>query len=275
MMTLFAVLNVVCDPFLIFGWGPFPRLGLSGAAATHVFANYLTCMISAYVLIFRRKMWRPRILFHPALVDSWKRVLHVAVPSVVSNQIGPVSAAIITWMAASFGKEAVAALSVSMRVESVATILFYATGAGVSIFTGQNFGAGNYGRIKEAVAEGSRFAIAWGLLSAAVLWGLAGQIPPLFDTNPDVVHFAAQYLRWVPISYGAMGTMVISNAALNGMGRPMPATLLILLKAIIIYIPLAYVLQRHLGFMGILIALTATNFIVGFVSYLWNREVAS
>jgi putative MATE family efflux protein len=275
MMTLFAVINVVFDPFLIFGIGPFPEMKLMGAAATHVFANYLTCMISAYVLIFRRRMWRPRVVFHPGLIDSWKRVLHVAVPSVFANQIGPVSAAVITWMAASFGKEAVAALGVSMRIESVATILFYATGAGVSIFTGQNFGAGNYGRIKEAVAAGSRYAIAWGLVSASILWGLAEQIPPLFDSNPHVVHFTAQFLRWVPISYGAMGTMVISNAALNGMGRPMPATVLILLKAIIIYIPLAYLLQKYFGFAGILMALSATNFIVGFISYLWNREVAS
>jgi putative MATE family efflux protein len=274
-MTILAAVNVVLDPFLIFGWGPFPEMKLAGAAATHVFANYLTCMISIYALIFRRKLLIPQRIIHDGLVDSWKRVLHVAVPSVISNQIAPISAAIITWIAASFGKEAVAALGVSTRIESVATLAFYSTGAATSIFTGQNFGAGNFGRIREAVTAGSRFSIAWGLAIAAVLWGLADVIPPLFDKNAAVVHYTAQYLRWVPISYGAMGTMVISNASLNGMGRPVPATLLILLKALIIYVPLAYILQRYFGFQGILMALMLTNFAVGFISYLWNREVAS
>ena len=275
MMSLLAGINIVLDPFLIFGWGPFPEMKLAGAAATHVVANYLTCMISMYVLIFRRKVLKPQLLIHPGLVDSWKRVLHVAVPSIVSNQIAPISAGIITWMAASFGKEAVAALGVSTRIENVATMLLYAMGAATSIFTGQNFGAGNYGRIREVVRTGSRYAIAWGLTIAAILWGLADALPPLFDANPHVARFTALYLSWVPISYGAMGTMVISNAALNGMGRPLPATLLILLKAIIIYIPLAFVLQKYFGFQGILMALMATNFAVGFISYLWNREVAS
>lgn len=274
-MTLLAGINIVLDPFLIFGWGPFPEMKLAGAAATHVAANYLTCMISMFALIYRRKMIDPQRLIHEGLTESWKRILHVAIPSIISNQIAPISAAIITWMAASFGKEAVAALGVATRIESVATLAFYSTGAATSIFTGQNFGAGNFGRIKEAVAAGSRFSLGWGLLIAAFLWIFAEGIPPLFDANPDVVHFTSQYLRWVPISYGAMGTMVISNAALNGMARPVPATLLILLKAIIIYIPLAYVLQQHFGFLGILMALMATNFAVGFISYLWNREVAS
>ena len=275
MMTLLAGINIVLDPFLIFGWGPFPELKLAGAAVTHVVANYVTCMVSMYVLIFRRGIVRPQLLIHEGLAASWKRILHVAVPSVISNQIAPVSAAIITWMAASFGKEAVAALGVATRIESVATLIFYSTGAGVSIFTGQNFGAGNHGRIREAVGTGTRYALAWGIIVAALLWSFALRIPPLFDANPLVVGYTAQYLHWVPISYGAMGAMVISNASLNAMGRPIQATLLILLKAIIIYIPLAYVLQGYFGFLGILTALAITNFAVGLISYLWNRKAAS
>jgi putative MATE family efflux protein len=274
MMTTLAALNVALDPFLIFGLGPFPRMGMPGAAATHVFANYLTCMISLYVLIFRRRVLQPRVL-HDGLTQSWRRILHVAVPSVISNQIAPVSAAIITYLAAAFGKEAVAALGVATRIESVPTLVFYATGASVSIFTGQNFGAGNYGRIQEVVRTGSRYALAWGVIVAALLWASAGVVAPWFDSNAAVQAYTTQYLRWVPVSYGAMGVMVISNAALNGMGRPLPATTLILLKAIVLYIPLAWVLQARFGFQGILMALAVTNVTVGLLSYVWNRKIAS
>lgn len=272
-MTLLAVCNIVLDPLLIFGWGPFPKLNLMGAAATLVTSYYVTCMVSVFFLNFRKKILAPRIL-HPGLLQSWARILHVAVPSMISNQIAPVSAAIITGMAARYGKEAVAALGVATRIEGMATLVFYATGAGISIFTGQNFGAGNYGRIRDALNRGARYAMAWGLLAAAVLWAFAFRIPPLFDPAPAVVGYTAQYLHWVPVSYGAMGVMVVSNAVLNAMGKPLPATLLILLKAVILYLPLALVLQQYMGFLGILWALALTNFAVGAISYLWNRTVA-
>jgi putative MATE family efflux protein len=274
MMTMLALLNIVIDPFFIFGWGPFPELKMAGAAATHVTANYITCMVSLYALIFRRGILEPVIL-HKGMKASWKRIMHIAGPSILSNEIAPVSAAIITWMAAGFGKEAVAALGVASRIESMATLVFYSTGAAVSIFAGQNFGAGNYGRIRQGVDTGVRYALLWGVFVAACLWIFALKIPPLFDANAEVVAYTAQYLRWVPVSYGALGTIIICNAALNGMGRPLPATTLILLKAIVLYVPLAYLGQRYMGFGGILAALVATNLSVGLVSYLWNRRIAN
>lgn len=273
-MTLLAVLNLVIDPLLIFGWGPVPRMKLMGAAATLVVSYYVTCMVSMFFLIFRKRILTLP-LFHAGQIASWQRILHVAVPSIISNQIAPVSAAIITWMAAGFGKESVAALGVATRIESMATLLFYATGAGVAIFTGQNYGAGNYGRIQQATAAASRDSIIWGLLIAAGLWFFALDIPALFDNHPDVVRHAAEYLRWVPISYGALGVLVVCNAALNAMGKPLPATFLILLKAFVFYVPAAYLLKQYFGFTGILLALMLTNFTVGAISYLWNRKIAS
>lgn len=274
MMMMQAAINLALDPFLIFGWGPFPRLGMAGAAATLVFTYYTTCMVTIYTLVFRKKVLSLRIV-HPGIFESWRRILHVAFPSIISNQISPISAAVITWMAAGFGKEAVAALGVATRIENLSTLVFYAIGAGLSIFTGQNFGAGNFGRIQEAAAVASRYCIYWGVLVAAGLWVFARDIPELFDNNPMVVDYAAHYLHWVPVSYGAMGMMIASNAALNAMGRPLPATFLILLRAVVFYVPLAWVLREYCGFTGIIVALTITNLAVGAISYVWNRKVAS
>ncbi len=274
-MTLLAASNLILDPMFIFGFGPIPCMELPGAAAAHVVASWFTCVVSYFFIIFRKKTIEPRRFFHAGVFNSWGRILHVAIPSIVSNQIAPVSAAIITWMAAGFGKEAVAALGVAGRLESVATLIFYATAAGGSIFTGQNYGAGNYGRIQEAMEKGSRYAIVWGLIVAALFWFFDQEIPALFDSNPLVIGFTAQYMHWVPISFGAMGAMIVSNAALNAMGKPLQATALILLKAIILYVPLAYLLQKQMGFTGILVALMATNFVVGFISYVLGRKAAS
>jgi putative MATE family efflux protein len=271
-MTITALINVTLDPFLIFGWGPFPTLGLAGAAFTLVIANAVTGIAALYYLIFRKKLLSAR-LFHEDTFKSWRKILHVGVPSIIGNLISPLSAAVVTWMAADLGKEAVAALGVATRIEGLAILLFFALGAGVSIFTGQNFGAGNYGRISEIGRLAEKYALLWSVGMAALLWIFAARIPLYFDQHPDVVRYTTEYLRIVPISYGAMGVLVISNAALNAMGKPLPATTLILLRAFAVYIPLAYIAEKHFGFTGILLALAATNIIVGIASHLWNKMV--
>lgn len=270
LLILTSVLNACIDPFLIYGWGPFPQMGLDGAALTLVISYTITGATGLYFIVFKRDLFCLP-LFHKDTLESWRRVLHVGIPSMIANLIGPLSQAAVTWLAAIIGTAAVAALGVSTRIEGLATIVFYAMGAGTSIFSGQNFGAGNYGRVREMIALGSKYVLVWGIFTMAVLWAFSDQIPLLFDNHPDVIRYTSQYLRIVPLSYGAMGVMVIVNSALNAIGRPFSATTLILLRAFILYVPLAYIGQKYFGFNGILYALMLTNFIVGIASHLWNK----
>lgn len=270
LLIMTSVLNACIDPFLIYGWGPFPKMGLGGAALTLVISYTITGLTGLYFIIFKKDLiCLP--LFHKATIHSWGRLLHVGVPSMISNLIGPLSQAAVTWLAAIIGTEAVAALGVATRIEALAVLVFFAMGAGTSIFTGQNFGAGNYGRVREMISLGSRYALIWGAIIMAILWAFANKIPLLFDKHPLVVYDTAQYLRLVPISYGAMGVMVIVNSALNAIGKPFIATMIILLRAFILYVPLAYIGQKYFGFTGILLALMVTNFLVGLASHLWNK----
>ncbi len=269
-MTLTSVLSLLFDPLLIFGWGPFPRLGMTGAAATLCIAYALTAGFSLYSLVRRKHALSP-VIWHDGMRQAWRRFMHVALPSIFSNQIAPISAAIITWMAAGYGKEAVAALGVASRVEGVCVLIFYAIAAGVSVFSGQNYGAGNYGRIAEACRIAMRTAMCVGLAMTVILWPFAADIPALFEDNPQVIAYTAQYLHWVPISFGAMGALVIVNAALNAMGKPLAATVLVVLRMFVIYVPLAYVLQQYYGFLGIVVALMLTNLLAGGASVLARR----
>lgn len=274
MTTLQAILSAIFAPLFIFGPGFFPRLELAGSATGCVAAYYTTCMLSLYILIFRYKILGP-LLAHPDMLKSWRRILHVAVPSVVSNLIGPVSMGVITWMASSFGREAVAALGIANRVEGFVTIVSYAMGAGISIFSGQNFGAGNFGRVREAALIGTRWSIVWGLLCAAFLFVFAHDIPRFFGDSGLVAEHATRYFHWVPVSYAGLGTLIVCNAVFNSTGKPLPATMLIFFKAALLYIPLAWLLKGHFGFQGIVMALTVTNMTIGIMAFVWHRKATS
>lgn len=270
-MTLMSVISLIFDPLFIFGFGPIPGMGLSGAALTVVTAYILTCAYSIYSLRYKKDALSP-VLWHAGSITAFKRFMHIALPSMLSNQIAPISTAIITWMAAGFGKEAVAALGVASRIEGVCILVFYALAAGVSIFSGQNFGAGNFGRVGEACRIGVRYAFIWGAALAVLIWPFANIIPTLFDKNAEVIAYTAQYLHWVPVSFGAMGALVVINAALNATGRPIASTVLVMLRAVVIYVPLAWFLQGKLGFMGIVLALTLTNMLAGVMAIYWQRR---
>ncbi|HRJ66570.1 MAG TPA: MATE family efflux transporter, partial [Alphaproteobacteria bacterium] len=86
------------------------------------------------------------------------------------------------------------------------------------------------------------------------------------------IGYTAKYLHWVPVTYIALGVMIVYNAMLNAIGRPFRATTLILLKAIVFYVPLAWYFQQHMGFAGILLALVITNLAVGVLAVVWNRR---
>ena len=272
-MTLMAVTNICLEPFLIFGWGVFPEMGFHGAALSQVISYTLTSAVLLCYMIFRKGILMP-VLFHSGSVESWKRILHVGFPAIIIKLLVPLAAVVVTWMAANLNNEAVAALGISMRIESISIMIFYAMGASVVIFTGQNFGAGNYGRVSEVRYLAAKYVQIWSLIMAVFLWIFSEKIPLFFDSDPLVVSYVTQYLCIVPISYGAFGLLLIYNAALIGMGKPLPAAFFVLLRAFILYVPMAWIVGKYYGFAGILLSLALSNIIVGSASYLWNKNKA-
>ena len=87
-----------------------------------------------------------------------------------------------------------------------------------------------------------------------------------------MVEYTSLYLHWVPVSYGALGTLLVINAAMNAMARPMVAMALIGLRTVVLYVPLAWFLQKTHGFFGIVLALSVVNLIIGAVAVYWQRR---
>jgi putative MATE family efflux protein len=261
LQTLAAVIN---------GWGPFPELRLLGAALTLIISYAVTGGVAFWVLLRRGLLCLP--LFHAGTFASWRTLLHVGVPSVLSSLIAPISAAVVTAIAAGLGHAAVAALGVGTRIEGLALMLFFALGQGINIFTGQNFGAGNYGRVREMTSFAMRCAFWWSAACTGVLWAFSDRIPLLFDTQPDVVRYTAEYLRYVPVSYLGFGAIVVYNTAFYAMGKSLQAVTLNILRAFVLCIPLAWVGVKYYGFTGILVSMVLTNILAGLAAHLWNKS---
>jgi putative MATE family efflux protein len=272
LMVLAAVLNVILDPILIFGVGPVPAMGLQGAAMATLLARAAIFVGTLYFMKTRLEMLSFSKPEWPELRQSWADILHVGIPAAGTNAIIPVATGVITAMLAQYGTEAVAGFGVASRIESLTLVMFYAMSAIIGPFVGQNVSAGNADRIIKAIKLCTIFCVGSGLLIAIILAVSGNFIAELFSDNPKVTNVASLFLLIAPISYGAYGMVMVMNAAFNGMGRPMPAVWISVGRMAVIYLPLAYLLERQFGISGIFVAYAIANIVSGVVSYLWARS---
>ena len=271
-MIMAGLINAGLDPFLIFGWGPFPRLELEGAALATVF-SWILAMIAVLWLISRRfgmvqwSGWTIR-----DVLDSWRRVLHIGIPAAGTNLLAPLSSGILTRMVAGFGAASVAGFGVATRVEALVAVGVMAMAASVTPFVGQNYGAGAWPRIQHAMRFSYRFCVGWGLLLAALFIPTAHLIVGLFSSDPVVIARGALYLKIVPVSYAAFGVAIVSGSGFNAVGRPLRAAFLVGVRLLVLTIPLALIGRAWWGVGGIFGAIAAGNALGGALAFLMVRS---
>lgn len=254
-MLVAVLINVVLDPLLIFGPGPFPRLELAGAAASTVISRATTFVVALWVLGRREKMLTARFRSVRAVLSSWGKVLYIGLPSAATRMIVPIAIGIITRIVSVYGAEAVAAYGVASRIEFFALMVIMSLGAVFAPFTGQNWGAGRLDRVKLGMRLSERFSLFFGLGAFILLAAAAHPVAGFFTRNRDVIAAIKLYLRMVPFGYGLQGVLVVVGAALNALNKPLHAAGLVFSQMIVVYVPLAYLGSSLFGLAGVFIAL--------------------
>lgn len=272
-MTTAAIINIVLDPILIFGLFGFPRLEVEGAAIATVLSNVGTLIASISAIYFRDHLISFGSLSLNLLLDSWRRILHVGLPSMTSSLIAPITTAFITYQVAQFGQEAVAGFGVASRVEGLSLLAMMALSAAVTPFVGQNYGAQLFDRVHNGVNWCYRFSLVYGLTVAAIMALASGYIAGAFTDDETAVATANLHMRIVPISYLALGFAMTANSSFNAIGKPMPAMFVSLTRTILVYAPLAFLFARLFGLIGVFFAACTANFVSGTVGFVWFTKV--
>jgi putative MATE family efflux protein len=238
-MLVAVAVNATLDPLLIFGLGPFPRLEIAGAALATVFARATTFTVALWVLGHRDRMLTRVIPKISQVIDSWKRILFIGIPTAATRIILPVAMGVVTRLVASYGAEAVAGFGVATRIEFFALTVVRALSAVLMPFIGQNWGAGKQDRVARGVSVSNKFSLVWGALMFAVLALWAPPIARIFNADTAVVSTTSLYLRIVPIGYGVYGIVILAAAVLNVLHKPLHAAGLSIAPMFVLYIPLA------------------------------------
>ncbi|QEN08696.1 MATE family efflux transporter [Oceanispirochaeta crateris] len=272
-MLIAATINTVLDPLLIFGIGPFPELGVTGAALATVLARTVTFTVAWYILIFREKVISIRDGSVRIILNVWKEILHVGIPTTLSKIIIPLSSGIITGMIASFGREAVAGFGIATRLDMFALIIINAMISIIPVFVGQNWGAGFKDRVVKGLKVADLFSLIYGMVVYLILLIAAKPIIRLVNDDPKVIAVAVLYMKIVPLAYGLQGIMLIAVTTLNVLKKPIHSALLTLAQMFGLYIPLALYASRVFGLAGIFSSLVLSYVIAAPLCSSINKKV--
>jgi putative MATE family efflux protein len=267
-------LNIILDPFLIFGWGPFPRLGTDGAALASVFSQCLGSLL--FILLVRRG----KLSFKFSLVPKWDldfsvvwRILRIGIPASSAWILFSVVYLFINKIVALFGTDAIAALGIGNRMESVSFLTCMGFSTAASTLVGQNLGAGKPERSAQAAWRTAGISVLVTGFVATMFLAFPRQIASFFISDPRVIEIGIGYLRILALSQTFMALEIVFEGAFGGAGNTVPP-MIVSIAGSAARIPLAYLLAVHwgIGVNGVWLAITSTSIVKGIVLALWFRR---
>ncbi|MDI6870406.1 MAG: MATE family efflux transporter [Bacillota bacterium] len=276
-----TVLNIVLDPVLIFGWGPFPRLGVAGAALATDAAQAISAVLGLLHLyrVNRLISLRPGA-YRIDLGLTWQMV-KIGLPVGVQQTLVSLGGLAVSAVVNRFGKVIVAAVAAASRLDQFALLPAMSVGLAVSAVVGQNLGAGKKGRVSETVHWS--LLLTCGITAFITLAALFIPRPLLaiFTTDRAVLDTGTTYLRIVGLSYVPFAAMFAFTGVLRGAGDTIPTMFITLFSLWLVRVPLAYFLSRFpaLGPRGVWWAIAFSPFVGMTLSYLvyasrrWEQRV--
>lgn len=267
MMTV-AMVNVVLDPLMIFGIGPFPMMGIKGAAVATIIARAIAASVSIAIQVFREHLITIKAMSLRKTWEKWKILFHIGLPNSAVKAITPLGTAFFTAVLSSFGHEVVAGFGVAAKIESIYLSLVNAFSITATVFVGQNLGAGIYERVRRGIRMINILLLVSGSMSAVIFFFSGNYLASFFNDDLIVRSTTTLYLMIVPAGYGFMAMTQIAASILNVYHRPYLAGGLSLFQIAVIAVPLSFVLPRLFGYNGVFIAILASFVITGILSFI-------
>lgn len=259
--------NMILDPVLILGPGPFPRLGVTGAAIATVTAQFIVMSILVMRILVTKKenVLKGIQLFEKIPPKYVRGICKIGIPTALQGMAYCMISMVLTRMVSGFGAEAVATQRVGGQIESVSWNTADGFGAALNAFIGQNYGAGKMDRVKKGYRASLITVGVWGLFITLLFVCFPEQISGVFFHEPTAIATAVGYMIIIGYSEAFMSVELMTVGALSGLGKTHLCSV-ISITLTSARIPLAILLSgTALGLLGIWWALTATSVVKGIV----------
>lgn len=248
-----AVTNILLDPFLIFGIGPFPEMGVAGAAWATVIAQTVGCGLGLFLNQTRNRELRMNFKgFRPSLAII-RQIYVVGIPSIVMQSIASVMTVLMNLILITFGNAAVSVLGVYFKLQSFIFMPVFGLTNGIVAIIGYNFGARNKKRVYQAIKVALIFALCIMLVGMLLFTFLPETMLSLFATADEtaVEQTAEMYRIGVPalkiicLSFLGAAVGIILSTVFQAIGNGMLSLMISMCRQLVVLLPAAYFLAPY------------------------------
>jgi putative MATE family efflux protein len=239
-----TALNVALVPVLVVGLGPFPRLGVAGAAIGTVVANIVALVVGYWAVLRRHPVVGIRAWDFTVDWDIIKRLVFIGVPASLQMIVTSVAGVLVMSLVNTFGTQVTAAYGIGMQVDSLSFLPGMAIGMSVSSMVAQNLGAGRHDRVRKIVGLSLLLATATAAACFLVVMLIPHAVASVFNKDPAVIRYTQEYLRIAAFSYFTFAWMFALQGVVRGAGDTLVMLLITFAAVVLVRYPAAVVLAR-------------------------------
>ena len=264
------IMNMVLDPLMIMGIGPFPKMGIKGAALATIIAQFTVTLI--FIIIGKNKssLFDDLNIFQAPDREYLKSIFRLGLPASIQNGLFAIIAMVIAKIIAQWGSTPIAVQKVGSQIESISWMTAGGFSTAISAFIGQNYGAGKWDRIREGYRKGLLIVGTIGIFATCLLIFGANPIFRLFiPHDEEALKLGVTYLRILGLSQFFMAIEIATQGAFNGLGRTVPPSFIgILFNSL--RIPASLILSStSLGLNGVWWSISISSICKGVVLTIW------
>ncbi len=246
-----AVVNVVLDPFFIFGWGPFPEMGVGGAGLATTISGGIAAILSYYFLVGGRSVYRLKLHHLRPNLSIIAQIYRVGLPSLLMELTETIVFIMFNRIVARFGSITLAALGIGIRVIDLAFMPIIGVAHGLLPIVGFCLGARLWERLWSAVKLASLALVVMLGIGTVLLEIFTPQIIAIFNDDPELLAIAVPGIRIIMSTLIVIGPAIMFITTFQGLSKGWTAIALSLARQLLFFIPAILILPRFMGLNGV------------------------
>ena len=270
--SIAIILNVILDPLLIFGIGPFPRLEILGAALGTIISYSIASILSIY-LVFSGKLGIKFYLsdFKPDF-SLYKKMFKIGLPASIGQSLNALGFVVLMGIVSQFGSVVIAAYGIGQRIISLIFTVSDGFSMAMSTMVGQNLGVLNFKRIRKIVNKTILINTIFISIPTLLIFLFRTQIIGIFIKDILVINEGAIFYACFLIAMPFFGIFFISTSVVRTAGRTKESMVLGIIRLWGLRVSLAYFLSTLWGSKGIWIGMAMSNIIASVLAYFWYKR---
>ncbi|MFC1495177.1 MATE family efflux transporter [Thermodesulfobacteriota bacterium] len=264
-----SIMNIILDPVFIFGFGPIPAMGISGAATATVIAQAISTIIYLIYILLNKTGYE----FRPAYFLPYPKVIadiyRIGVASIVRSGVQFLVMGVINRKTAFFGVIPLAVIGILIRMGRFVQMPSIGLGQGLLPLIGYNYGARKKERVAELVLKAAISGITWSVLCWTIIMLFPGLLMNLFNSDPAFLKEGIPAVRIYFICIFILGVQMIPGFFFQGIGKGLPATILSSAKHIFFLLPMVLLLPRLYGLKGLWISFPIADILTFLLGIFW------